>query len=425
MNLRTKIMWGLIVSSVVPALLTALVVMNIASHQSAQQTREWLETQTEMPLQLGTLASDIDAAVTASITLPVGAILLLAAAAAWGLARFLTQPMANFIQITTKDAKDLITGKGDLSKRYNETRSDEMGVLGKAINIWIESSQLLIAKLSDTQQCTANVVTEVDSLSEQTSLGLTRQQAETEQVATAMNEMTATVQEVARNAVSAAEAARNADKDAKNGNDVVMRTIAALDGLSSEVEHASEVMSKLEKDSESIGSVLAVIREIADQTNLLALNAAIEAARAGEQGRGFAVVADEVRTLASRTQQSTQEIETIIEQLQYRSKEAVQVMSHSRVNTKNCVEQAAQAGSALDTITNQVALIDQMNQQIATAAAEQGSVAEEINRNVDSISQITNESAEAAKLTHNASNRLASMSEELRKYVALFEGYAV
>jgi methyl-accepting chemotaxis protein len=403
-----------------------MVTMNLASHQSVQQLQEWVQTQTEMPARLANPASGVDsAAVAAAIALPIGIILLVTGIAAWGLSRFLTQPMARFIEVATKDAKDLITGKGDLSKRYDESRTDELGVLGKAINIWIESSQLLIAKLSDTQQRTANVVTEVDSLSEQTSLGLTRQQAETEQVATAMNEMTATVQEVARNASSAAEAARHADQDAKNGNDVVMQTIHALDGLSREVEHASEVMSKLEKDSVSIGSVLAVIREIADQTNLLALNAAIEAARAGEQGRGFAVVADEVRTLASRTQHSTQEIESIIEQLQSRSKEAVQVMNQSRSNVKTCVDQAAQAGTSLDTITNRVALIDQMNQQIATAAAEQGSVAEEINRNVDSISHITNESAEAAKQTHLASAKLASMSEELHKYVSLFKGYSV
>ncbi len=411
--------------AVVPAMLTAVVTMNVASQQGVQQVQEWAQMQTEKPPQADSLTSGMAAAVAASIALPIGVILFITGIAAWGLSNFLTQPMASFFKIVTKDAKDLIRGKGDLSKRYDETRNDELGVLGKALNIWIESSQLLIAKLSDTQQCTANVVTEVDTLSEQTSLGLARQQTETEQVATAMNEMTATVQEVARNASSAAEAARNADQDAKSGNGVVKRTIHALDDLSNEVEHAAEVMAKLEKDSVSIGSVLAVIREIADQTNLLALNAAIEAARAGEQGRGFAVVADEVRTLASRTQESTQEIESIIEQLQTRSKEAVQVMDQSRSNVKNCVDQAAQAGSALDTITNRVALIDQMNEQIATAAAEQSAVAEEINRNVDSISRITDESAKAAKQTNMASAKLASMSEELQKYVSLFEGYAI
>lgn len=381
--------------------------------------------QAEMRTQLRNRPNEQTETLAASEIALIGVILLIAAILAWSLVSWLLQPLDRFIAEMTKDSQDLIHGKGDLSKRYDETHNNELGTLAKALNIWIESSQLLIAKLADTQQRTESAVIEIDSLSERTASGLARQQVESQQVATAMNQMTATVQEVARNASSAADAARLADTDAQQGNHVVQQTINALDKLRNEVERSSEVMHKLEGDSVSIGSVLAVIRQIAEQTNLLALNAAIEAARAGEQGRGFAVVADEVRTLASRTQDSTREIENIIEQLQARTKEAVDVMGQSRSNVKTCVEQAAEAGTALDTITKRVALIDQMNEQIATAATEQSAVAEEINQNIESISHFTDVSAEAAKQTNIASSKMSLLSEELRKYISLFKGYVV
>ena len=330
-----------------------------------------------------------------------------------------------FAEVEVEAGDDLTRGKGDLSKRVDESRKDELGVLGKVVNTWIESSQILVSKLVATQKQVSALVNDISGLASHASTGLARQQTETEQVATAMNEMTATVQEVARNAVNAAEAAKSADQDAHAGHHVVKDTISALNNLSIEFERATEVMRKLENDSNSIGSVLAVIREIADQTNLLALNAAIEAARAGEQGRGFAVVADEVRTLASRTQESTREIEGIIDQLQGRSKEAVVVMDASRSSVSRCVSQAAEAGGALDTITTRVGVIDQMNAQIASAAEEQTSVAEEINRNIVSISHVTDESAEAAKQTTVATDKLAAVATELTKYCSMFKGYAV
>ena len=356
----------------------------------------------------------------------VGAVLLLVSGAvAWACSRVVTKPITDFTATAKKMADDLCKGKGDLSRRIDESRKDEIGEIAKAFNIWIESSQILIAKLATTQQQVAGANEDINNLAGHTARALSRQQTETEQVATAMNEMTATVQEVARNAVVAAEAARNADEDAKSGHEVVSKAIQALGGLNLEFERATEVMRKLANDSTSIGSVLAVIREIADQTNLLALNAAIEAARAGEQGRGFAVVADEVRTLASRTQQSTREIEGIIEQLQGRSKQAVQVMDASRTAVRQCVEQAAQADNALDIITSRVTVIDQMNAQIASAAEEQSKVAEEINRNVVNISHVTEESTEAARQAEQASRRLSDVSNELANYCSLFKGYSV
>jgi methyl-accepting chemotaxis protein len=427
MNLKQKITWGSLVLGVLPAAILAAAIGLGATRQSDADMQAFLGSNASAETQaaLGNYRTHV-AKTVARNTAAFGAVLLVVAGVAgWLFARSITTPISQFTVSAKKLADDLVKGKGDLSKRLDESRKDELGALGKVMNIWIESSQILVAKLVATQQQVASAVEDIINLANHTSNGLSRQQSETEQVATAMNEMTATVQEVARNAVNAAEAAKSADNDAKSGHGVVNTTIGALNNLSVEFERATDVMRKLEKDSTSIGSVLAVIREIADQTNLLALNAAIEAARAGEQGRGFAVVADEVRTLASRTQESTREIEGIIDQLQSRSKEAVVVMDASRSSVNQCVSQAAQAGGALDTITTRVGVIDQMNAQIASAAEEQSSVAEEINRNIVNISRVTDESAEAAKQTTVASDRLAQVATELAKYCSMFKGYAV
>lgn len=427
MNLKQKFTWGSVVLGVLPAAILAAAIGLAATRHTDADTQAFLagsvsaETQAAFSNYRAHMAKSVvtNAAVLGAVLAIIGG------AAGWLFARSVTTPITQFTVSAKKLADDLVKGKGDLSKRLEESRKDEIGAIGKVMNVWIESSQILVAKLVDTQRQVASAVEDIINLANHTSNGLSRQQSETEQVATAMNEMTATVQEVARNAVSAAEAAKSADNDAKSGHGVVNTTIGALNNLSVEFERATDVMRKLEQDSTSIGSVLAVIREIADQTNLLALNAAIEAARAGEQGRGFAVVADEVRTLASRTQESTREIEGIIDQLQSRSKEAVVVMDASRSSVNQCVSQAAQAGGALDTITTRVGVIDQMNAQIASAAEEQSSVAEEINRNIVNISRVTDESAEAAKQTTVASDRLAQVATELAKYCSMFKGYAV
>ncbi len=219
------------------------------------------------------------------------------------------------------------------------------------------------------------------------------QKGEVDQVATAMTEMSATVHEVARNATEAAEAAQRADEETGKGKMVVSQAIEAIDLLANEVNDAAQVIHRLEQDSDEIGAVLDVIRGIAEQTNLLALNAAIEAARAGEQGRGFAVVADEVRTLAQRTQQSTQEIQNMIERLQSGAQDAVKAMEQGRSRAQVGVEQAAEAGVSLETIAQAVGTISDMNTQIATAAEEQSVVAEEINLNIVSISDMADKIA--------------------------------
>ncbi len=316
---------------------------------------------------------------------------------------------------------EISEGEGDLTRRLDDSGDNEISRLARAFNSFAEKVRGLVSQVYGSTTQLASAAEEMSAIMEETNRGTQQQQSETSQVVTAMNEMTATVQEVARHATDAAEAANSADKASAEGKQVVINTMKAIESLSSEVHSAATVISQLEKDSENIGTVLDVIKGIAEQTNLLALNAAIEAARAGEQGRGFAVVADEVRTLASKTQQSTQEIQEMIEKLQAGAQSAVKVMDDSRVKAEESVTQAAKAGSSLEAITNSVSLIKDMNTQIATAAEQQSSVAEEINRNVVNISDIVDRTAEGAGQTSIASAELAKLAGDLQHLVNQFK----
>jgi len=247
-----------------------------------------------------------------------------------------------------------------------------------------------------------------------------RQQTETDLVATAINEMSATVQEVATNASDAETAAQNAKTESLNGTKVVMDTIDSINTLANEVEHSAEVIHKLEEDAGQISDIVNVIRGIAEQTNLLALNAAIEAARAGEQGRGFAVVADEVRTLASRTQESTTQIQEMIEKLQAGTRKAVTAMNANREKAQETVEHASKTSDSLLAISSAVQIINDMNTQIATAAEEQTAVAEEINKSIINISQVAEESTAGSELTLASSNDLTNLAGELVELVLKF-----
>jgi methyl-accepting chemotaxis protein len=232
--------------------------------------------------------------------------------------------------------------------------------------------------------------------------------------------MAGTVQEVSRNVGLAANDAETADRNATQGKKIVDETMRAIEKLAEDIERAAVVITKLQKESDNIGAVLEVIGGIAEQTNLLALNAAIEAARAGEQGRGFAVVADEVRTLASRTQKSTQEIKEMIDRLQVGAKEAVTVMEQGRAQASSSVDQAERAGEALTLITNAVSVIRDMTQQIASASEEQNAVTEEINKNIVSISQVASQTSDDSSQISRGTKELAQLSGKMEKLISQF-----
>ncbi|MGM0592929.1 MAG: methyl-accepting chemotaxis protein [Pseudomonadota bacterium] len=329
----------------------------------------------------------------------------------------ITRPMRHAVTAMN----DIAEGEGDLTKRLEQQGNNEIAELAAAFNRFAARVQETVIQVSASVQQLGTAAEQMSHITEETNREVQNQQSETQQVATAMNEMTATVQEVASHAARAADSAREADEQSQQGKSIMQQTLGAMDSLADEVENASGVINQLEKESEEIGTVLDVIRGIAEQTNLLALNAAIEAARAGDQGRGFAVVADEVRTLAQRTQQSTQEIQEMIERLQGGANNAVKAMESGRSQASAGVEQAAKAGSALDSITAAVSTISEMNIQIASAAEEQGSVAEEINRNISRISESADTTAEGAGQTAQASDSLARLSAELQDLVAQFK----
>jgi len=305
--------------------------------------------------------------------------------------------------------------------RIQIQRKDEFGQLVVHVNSMKVGLQDLVAKVAGATGQLGESVTQLTDIAKQTERGMDRQQMEVHQVVTAMNEMTATTSEVARNAATAAESTQSADNLASEGKKVIQDTIAIIDRLAEAVEQAAEVIVNLAQDSENIGAILDVIRGIAEQTNLLALNAAIEAARAGEQGRGFAVVADEVRTLAGRTQQSTQEIQEVIERLQTTAKSAMEVMERGQVQAKEGVEQISHAGQTLDAISSAVSDITNMNNLIASASEEQSSVAEEMNRNIIQINDVSNQTTESSRSMAGASDNVSNQSKQLQDLVNQFK----
>jgi methyl-accepting chemotaxis protein len=298
--------------------------------------------------------------------------------------------------------------------------NDELGDIAESAETIRNAMGAIVDELHGSSNQLDDAVAQLSEVIEITRNGVEQQLHETGQVATAINELTSTMQEVASNAGIAAESANSADGAAHDGRRVVSRTIDDIESLAQEMDRAARTIHGLESESEQIGGVLDVIKGISEQTNLLALNAAIEAARAGEAGRGFAVVADEVRALATRTQASTQEIEAMIDRLQQGARDAVQAMEQSREHARHSTEQSAEAGSSLETITASVGQITAMNSQIADASNQQREVAEEINRNIINISEIAEHSAEGSKRIDEANGNLTGISKRLAELIGTF-----
>ncbi|AHY41619.1 methyl-accepting chemotaxis protein [Stutzerimonas decontaminans] len=350
------------------------------------------------------------ALIVAGIALAIG--LLVAALVARGI--------VSPIRVAVEAMRDIAAGEGDLTRRLDERGRNEVAELAGAFNQFAEKVRRLVSEVAGSTTQVAAAAEEMSAITEEFNRDVAQQRHEIELVATAMNEMTATVQDVARNAAQAAESAQAADQQALQGQQIVQQTVSSIENVSTEVERTAAAIQRLEADSQSISAVLDVIRGVAEQTNLLALNAAIEAARAGEQGRGFAVVADEVRTLASRTQQSTLEIQQVIEQLQTGARNSAAVMHQGRAQVDASVRQAQQAGASLTSITSAVTSISDMNTQIASAAEQQSAVADEISQNVVNINQVADRVTESAGQTAQASSQLAHLAAGLQTLVGQF-----
>src|SRR5450830_1215219 len=349
-----------------------------------------------------TAVRDTDAAEAKYLLLLATALaLVFGLVAAWAITRQIVIPLNQTLKVAERVAS------GDLSHDLTSTRQDELGQLQRAMQSMTVGLRELIGGISDGVTQIASAAEQLSLVTEQTSAGVNNQKIETDQ-------------EVARNAEEASEAALVADQQAREGDKVVGEAIAQIERLATEVGNSTEAMGHLKRESDKIGSVLDVIKSVAQQTNLLALNAAIEAARAGEAGRGFAVVADEVRSLAQRTQKSTEEIEELIVGMQSGTQQVATIMDNSRGLTDSSVELTRRAGNALGNITRTVSTIQAMNSQIATAAEQQSAVAEEINRSVLNVRDVSEQTSSASEETAASSAELARLGIYLQTLVGRF-----
>jgi len=316
---------------------------------------------------------------------------------------------------------DISKGEGDLTRRLTVGRRDEIGEVADNFNYFVDKIQVLVTEVVGSMSHMSDVIQNLVSVAKDTSGGVDAQRLETEQVAAAVNQMSATAQEISVNAGDAANSARQADHEALDAKKVVASTIDSMRYLAEEIQNGVRVINNLENDVENITSMVGVIQGIAEQTNLLALNAAIEAARAGEQGRGFAVVADEVRTLASKTQSTTEEIQEMITRLQTGAQSAVNVMKSSQEKGECTVQDVNKTDNSLGDIVGAVSLINNMNTQIASASEQQTLATEEISQSITNIADVADQTADGAKSTEVACMRLVDLSQELSSQLNQFK----
>lgn len=363
---------------------------------------------------------NIQSAVSSSYTLItlalIGGIVLAILAIFFSL-RLIARPLG----VVADSLKAISEGEGDLNSSLDATSEDEIGDIALGFNRFVEKIRETITEVTGSSVKISTAAEEMSVTTDHATKNASDQKSEIDHVTLAMKEMTATVAEVAKSASNAAESANQAQEHADNGLAVVGKTMSVITKLAEDVESASTVIRELESDSYQIGTVLDVIRSIAEQTNLLALNAAIEAARAGEHGRGFAVVADEVRTLASRTQVATEEINSMIERLQKNTKQAVDVMNQGQLQAVSGVEQVSKANDALNQITSSVTIISDMNIYIASATEEQNIVVDNINLNIVNINELADQSVDSSQQIAAAGSDLAELAGRLQQLVGQFK----
>ncbi len=390
--------------------------------KAEQQTTDALSALNQLLAKARTAAGDIQSEAESSVSnaiLMIFIVVIISIALAAGIAlvtvRSITTPLAKVNEVLG------IVASGDLTKQLDDSATDEFGELARNCNKVISNLRQLIQGIISRSTQLAAASEQTSAITVQSTQSIREQKSQVTQAATATTEMSSTSQGVMQSSSDALAEIKHADSEAERVKGISNNNKQTILQLSQEVEQASKVINKLHQDSASIGSILDVIRGIAEQTNLLALNAAIEAARAGEQGRGFAVVADEVRSLASKTQSSTQEIQSMIQALQNGAQAAVEAMNKGRRQAENCVAQTEVADQALDSITHAVHLAHDMSEQISHAAREQNHVSHEISKLLESIVNIAEETAAGAEQTSDSSHEVARLAEELRLSVDQFK----
>jgi methyl-accepting chemotaxis protein len=362
-------------------------------------------------------ADDILWAAINSLLVKIVVITLLLIVAIYLMNKSIVRPIVN----TTRALAELAKGDGDLTMRLPIKGKDEIACLSTSFNDFVDKIHGIIVSVQDSSNEVVRSSGKLVEKSQASLLGAQEQNSETAQIATASTEMVSTINEIANSATTAENLAKEANKETLSGKEVVHLSAQSIEQLSTEIKTASAVIDELDEQCGSIDSVLSVIKAIAEQTNLLALNAAIEAARAGEQGRGFAVVADEVRTLAGRTQSATLEINGIIEQLQIKAKSAVAAIGSSSDKAQNAVEQALKASDSLDSIFESITAISDANHHIATAAEQQSSVTREIDERVVAISDLANQSDQIASDIHQESERINQLGGQVNGQMSTFK----